>query len=193
MSARPARCPARISPRLWSGLVGLLPGVLRGLESRAPSAQMYLKTHFPVVAMDAVTPNDPEVDILSKLFVRAPRAFSPEEARLFALALNSLTRNAQQVTFQLAFSDIIPGGNADGQQYAKLLVATKRLMQAIKFQAFQQGNGCSEYWLLFSTLGMNADTGLITGKFNPDLKAYLLDLGYKFTTADLESLLMRCQ
>lgn len=40
---------------------------------------------------------------------------------------------------------------------------------------------------------MNADTGLITGKFNPDLKAYLLDLGDKFTTADLESLLMRCQ
>lgn len=136
-------------------------------------------------------PHDPEVDILSKLFVRAPRAFSPEEARLFSLALNSLTQNPQQATFQLAFGDIIPGGNADGQQYAKLLVAIKRLMQAIKFQTFQQGNGCNEYWLLFSTLGMNVDTGLITGKFNPDLKAYLLDLGDKFTTADLESLLMR--
>jgi Initiator Replication protein len=143
--------------------------------------------------MDAVIPNDPEVDILSKLFVRSPRAFSPEEARLFALALNSLTRNAQQVTFQLAFNDIIPGGNEDGKQYAKLLVAIKRLMQAIKFQTFQQGTSCSEYLLLFSTLGMNADTGLITGKFNPDLKAHLLDLGDKFTTADLESLLMRRQ
>lgn len=143
--------------------------------------------------MNEVTPNAPEVDILSKLFVSFPRAFSPEEACLFALSLNSLTQNPQQATFQLAFRDIIPGGNKDGQQYAKLLVAIKRLMQAIKFQTFQQGNGCNRYWLLFSTLGMNADTGLITGKFNPDLKAYLLDLGDKFTTADLESLLMRCQ
>ena len=143
--------------------------------------------------MDAVNPNDPEVDILSKLFVSSPRAFSPEEARLFALGLNSLTQNPQQATFQLAFRDIIPGGNEEGQQYAKLLVATKRLRQAIKFQPFQQGNDCMEYWLLFSTLGMNADTGLVTGKFNPDLKAYLLDLGDKFTTADLESLLMRHQ
>ncbi|UOR00131.1 replication initiation protein (plasmid) [Hymenobacter sp. 5317J-9] len=143
--------------------------------------------------MDAVTPNDPEVDILSKLFVRSPQAFSPEEARLFALALNSLARNAQQATFQLAFSDIIPGGNEDGKQYSKLVVATKRLMQAVRFTTFQQGNSCSEYLLLFSTLGMNTDTGLITGKFNPDLKAHLLDLGERFTTADLESLLMRRQ
>ena len=143
--------------------------------------------------MNAVTSYDPEVDILSKLFVRSPRAYSPEEARLFALALNRLTRNSQQVTFQLAFSDIIPGGNEDGKQYAKLFVATKRLMQATKFQTFQQGNCIREYLLLFSTLGMNADTGLITGKFNSDLKAHLLDLGDKFTTADLESLLMQCQ
>ena len=107
--------------------------------------------------------------------------------------MNCLTRNSHQVTFQLAFNEIIPGGNEDGKQYAKLVVATKRLMQAIKFQTFQQGNSISEYLLLFSTLGMNADTGLITGKFNPDLKAHLLDLGDKFTTADLESLLMRCQ
>ena len=66
-------------------------------------------------------------------------------------------------------------------------------MQAITFKTIQQGKSYSEYMLLFSTLGMNADTGLITGKFNPDLKAYLLDLGDKFTTADLESLLMRRQ
>lgn len=141
--------------------------------------------------MDAVTTHDPEVDILSKVFVRSPRAFSQVEARLFALALKSLTRNSQQVTFQLAFSDIIPGGNEDDKQYAKLVVAIKRLMQATKFQTFQQGNSIREYLLLFSTLGMNADTGLITGKFNPDLKAHLLDLGNKFPTADLESLLMR--
>ena len=141
--------------------------------------------------MDAVTPYDPEVDILSKLFVRSPQAFSPEEARLFALALNSLTQSSRQVTFQLGFNDIISGGNEDGKQYAKLVMVTKRLMQAIKFQTFQQGTNCIEYLLLFSTLGMNADTGLITGKFNSDLKAHLLDLGDKFTTADLESLLMQ--
>jgi hypothetical protein len=65
--------------------------------------------------MDSVIPNDPEVGFLSNLFVRSPRAFSQEEARLFALALNSLTHNSQQVTFKLAFSDIIPGGNEDGK------------------------------------------------------------------------------
>jgi hypothetical protein len=140
--------------------------------------------------MDSVTPNEPEVDFLSDLFVRSPRAFSQEEARLFALALDSLTKDPQQVTFRLAFSDIIPGGNEDGNQYAKLFVATKRLMQAIKFKTFRQGNSCSQYMLLFSTLSVDADTELVTGKFNPDLKAYLLDLGNKFTTTDLESLLM---
>ncbi|TPG58001.1 replication initiation protein [Hymenobacter nivis] len=140
--------------------------------------------------MDPVTPNDPEVDFLSRLFVRSPRAFNQAEARLFALALNSLTQHSSQETFQLAFRDIIPGDNEDGKQYAKLWVATKRLMQAIDYKTFRQGNSRSQYMLLFSTLGMDADTGLVTGKFNPDLKAYLLDLGNKFTTADLEALLM---
>jgi hypothetical protein len=140
--------------------------------------------------MDSVTPNEPEVDFLSDLFVRSPRAFSQAEARLFALALDSLTQNPQQVTFRLAFSDIIPGGNEDGKQYAKLFVATKRLMQAIKFKTSPQEDSCTHYMLLLSTLSVNADTGLVTGKFNPDLKAYLLDLGDKFTTTDLESLLM---
>ncbi|MGI4736843.1 MAG: replication initiation protein [Janthinobacterium lividum] len=114
------------------------------------------------------------------MFVRSPRAFSQAEARLFALALNCLTRNSPQETFQLAFSDIIAGDNGDGKQYAKLWVATKRLMQAINYKTFRQGNSRSQYMHLFSTLGMDADTGLVTGKFNPDLKAYLLDLGGKF-------------
>jgi hypothetical protein len=140
--------------------------------------------------MDSVIPNDPEVGFLSNLFVRSPRAFSREEARLFALALDSLTQDPQQVTFQLAFSDIIPGGNEDGNQYAELFVATKRLMQAIKFKTSPQEDSCTHYMLLFSTLSVDADTGLVTGKFNPDLKAYLLDLGNKFTTTDLELLLM---
>jgi hypothetical protein len=63
-------------------------------------------------------------------------------------------------------------------------------MQAIKFKTFRQANSCSQYMPLFSTLSVDADTGLVTGKFNPDLKSYLLDLGNKFTTTDLESLLM---
>jgi hypothetical protein len=140
--------------------------------------------------MDLVTPNDPEVDFLSTLFVRSPRAFSQEEARLFALALSSLPQHSQQVAFQLAFSDIIPGGNEDGKQYAKLFVATKRLMQAIKFKTFPKEDSCTHYMLLLSTLSVNADTGLVTGRFNSDLKAYLLDLRDKFTAADLELLLM---
>jgi hypothetical protein len=63
-------------------------------------------------------------------------------------------------------------------------------MQAIKFKTSRQEDSCTHYMLLLSTLSVNADTGLVTGKFNPDLKAYLLDLGNKFTTGDLESLLM---
>ncbi|MGI4742575.1 MAG: RepB family plasmid replication initiator protein [Janthinobacterium lividum] len=141
--------------------------------------------------MDPLTPHDPEVDFLSTLFVRSPRAFSQVEARLFALALHRLTPEAQQARFQLAFRDVIPGGNADGKQYAQLWGAVKRLMQATEYKTLRQGNSCSHYLLLFSYLGMDEGTGLVTGKFNPDLKAYLLDLGNKFTTADLEALLRR--
>ncbi|SFQ82101.1 hypothetical protein SAMN04515668_4735 [Hymenobacter arizonensis] len=90
--------------------------------------------------MNAVIPNDPEVDVLSKVFICSPLAFSQEEARLFALALKSLTRDGQQLTFELAFSDIFPGSTEGEKQYAALLVATKRLMQAIKFETFRQGN-----------------------------------------------------
>jgi hypothetical protein len=64
--------------------------------------------------MDSVTPNEPEVDFLSNLF--APRGLSAKgEAHLFTLALNSITQYSQQVTFQLAFSYIIPGSNEDSK------------------------------------------------------------------------------
>lgn len=132
-----------------------------------------------------------EVAYLSDLFVRSPPAFSSVEARLFGLALSILTHESQQLTFQFAFNDIIPGDNADGKQYAKLLVAIKRLMQATKDKTLRQEKGCSQYLLLFSTLSLKPDTEVVTGKFNPDLKEYLLDLSSKYTTPQLEALLMR--
>lgn len=132
-----------------------------------------------------------EVAYLSDLFVRSPPAFSSVEARLFGLALSILTHESQQLTFQFAFNDVIPGDNADGKQYAKLLVAIKRLMQATKDKTLRQEKGCSQYLLLFSTLSLKPDTEVVTGKFNPDLKEYLLDLSSKYTTSQLEVLLMR--
>lgn len=140
--------------------------------------------------MSAHTPNV-EVDFLSNLFVRFPMAFSQVEARLFALALDSLPQRSLHLAFQLAFHDIIPDGYADGQPYAKLQVAMERLSQAIDDKALQQEKGHSRYLYLFSTLGLNPGSELVTGQFNPDLRKQLLDLGSKFTTAELEALLMR--
>ena len=65
--------------------------------------------------MKASSPNVPESTYLSNLFVCSPPAYSPVEARLFARALGGLLQQAQRLSFQLAFRDIIPGGNADGQ------------------------------------------------------------------------------
>lgn len=140
--------------------------------------------------MRAHTPNDPEVNFLGNLFTRFPLAFSQVEARFFVLALDSLHREPLNLTFQLAFHEIIPGGDADGQQYAKLLVAIERLLQATENKVLQQEKGRSQLIYLFSTLGLNPSFELVTGKFNPDLRDYLLDLGGRFTTAELEALLM---
>lgn len=141
--------------------------------------------------MKASSPNVPESTYLGNLFVCSPPAYSPVEARLFARALGGLLQQAQRLSFQLAFRDIIPGGNADGQQYAQLRVAIMRLMQAINDKSLRQEKGCCLYMQLFSILSLDADAEQIMGKFNHDLKAHLMDLGIKFSTAELELLLMR--
>lgn len=139
--------------------------------------------------MRAPSPTDPEVDFLSTLFTRFPLAFSEVEARLFALALGSLPPEARQVTFQLAFDDVIPGGNAD-VQYGKLLVAIQRLLKGIDDKVLREEAGISQFINLFSRLGLNPGARLVTGKFNPDLREQLLVLGGRYTTAELEALLM---
>ncbi len=139
--------------------------------------------------MRAPSPNDPEVDFLSTLFTRLPLAFSQVEARIFALALGSLPPESLQVTFQLAFDDVIPGGNADVQS-GKLLVAIQRLLKGIDDKVLREEKGISEFINLFSSVGLNQGAGLITGKFNPDLREQLLDLGGRYTAAELEALLM---
>ena len=141
--------------------------------------------------MRMLKPDDPEVDFLSSLFVRFPLAFSQVEARLFALALGSLPQESLQLPFQLAIHDIIPGGDANGQQYNKLLVAMGRLSQAIDNKLLREEKGRTQFIYLFSTLGLTPGSELVAGEFNPDLREYLLDLRGKFTTAELEALLMR--
>ncbi|SFQ82128.1 replication initiation protein [Hymenobacter arizonensis] len=143
--------------------------------------------------MKASVPNAPEGPYLDNLLVRSPLAYSPVEARLFARALGGLLPESPQLSFQLAFDDIVPGGNAGGQQYAQLRVAIKRLMQAVKDKSLREEQGCSLYIQLFSVLSLDVDTEQIRGKFNPDLREHLLHLGGKFTTAELEALLMRSQ
>ncbi|MBC8082662.1 MAG: replication initiation protein [Hymenobacter sp.] len=137
------------------------------------------------------TSNDPEIAFLSTLFVRFPLAFSQVEARLFALALSSLPQESRQVTFQLTSDNIIPDGNADDQQYNKLLVAIERLLKGIDDKVLWEEKGIVQFIQLFSRLGLNPGAGLITGMFNPDLREYLLHLSGKYTTAELEALLMQ--
>ena len=132
-----------------------------------------------------------EVDYLSNLLVRSSLAYSPVEARLFVRALGSLFQPPQPLTFQLAFEDIIPGNNQDGKQYAQLSVAAQRLMQAVKDKTSQPDGDSCQYLLLLSTISLDPGTERIRGKFNPDLKAQLLNLESRFTSAELEALLMR--
>ena len=139
--------------------------------------------------MSAPSPNDPEVDFLSILFTRFPLAFSQVEARLFALALGSLPPESPQVTFQLTFDDVIPGDNTD-VQYGKLLVAIERLLKGIDDKVLREEKGISQFINLFSRLGLNPGAGLVTSKFNPDLREYLLDLRGRYATAELKALLM---
>ena len=111
------------------------------------------------------------------------------EARLLAQALGCLRPEAQQLTFQLAFEDILPGGNADGQQYAALEAAQTRLAQPLKYETLRQGHRCSEYIVLFPSLSLDENPGQITGEFNPYLRAYWLELAGAFTAIEVELLL----
>ena len=134
--------------------------------------------------------NDPEINFLSTLFVRFPLAYGQVEARLFALALGSLAAQSQHVTFQLAYNDVIPGGNADGQRDDKLQVAIQRLLQPIDNRLLYEENRRFQLLYLFSRLGWDSSSELVMGEFNPELGEYLLDLGGRYTTAELEALLM---
>lgn len=141
--------------------------------------------------MNTLLSNQLEVGYLSNLLVRCSLAYSAVEARLFIRALNNLFHPPQSLTFQLAFDDIIPGGNQDGRQYAQLSVAAQRLMQAVKDKTSQPDGDSCQYLLLLSTISLDPGTEQIRGKFNPDLKAQLLNMGSRFTPAELETLLMR--
>ena len=126
----------------------------------------------------------------SDLFVRCPLALNQVEARLVILALGRLNQNAEQLTFQLTFEDVLGGGSADSQ-YAKLEKVQQRLTQPLKYETLWLGKRCSQYIPLFTDMSIDQDTELVTGVFNYYLRNYLLDLSGEYPTATLEALLMR--
>ncbi|SFQ82133.1 RepB family plasmid replication initiator protein [Hymenobacter arizonensis] len=131
-----------------------------------------------------------ESDFLVSLFGPFAPTFNPVEARLFARALGGLLPESQQLSFQLAFHDIIPGGNAGGRQYAQLRVAIKRLMQSLQYETFALDHRRTEYIVPFSVLRLDSDTERISGELNPHLSPHWRQLASKFTGAELEALFM---
>ena len=126
----------------------------------------------------------------SDLLVRCPLALDHVEVRLFILALGCLHQHSQRLPFQLTFADVLPDGNVE-DQFAQLDKAQKRLMQPLKYEGRRLGKRFSHWIPLFTEMSIDQDTGLVTGVFNLHLKDYLLDLSGQYTTAQLESLLMR--
>lgn len=125
----------------------------------------------------------------SDLLIRSPLALEQVEARLFVLALGRLTKHSQRLTFQLTFADILPNVNVE-DQLAQLDKAQKRLMQPLKHEGLRLGKRFSHRIPLFTEMGIDQDTGLVTGVFNDYLRHYLLDLADEYTIPKLEALLM---
>ncbi|HEX8656649.1 MAG TPA: RepB family plasmid replication initiator protein [Hymenobacter sp.] len=138
--------------------------------------------------MRAFTPVDEHHALPSDLLVRSPLALQQVEARLFILALGCLHQDVQRLAFEITFDDVLRDGDADGR-YARLEEAQKRLVQLLKYETMRLGKRYSQYVPLFTEMSIDQDTELVTGVFNLHLKAYLLDLGSKLTTAELKSLL----
>jgi len=130
-----------------------------------------------------------EDDFIRSLFGPFALVLNPVEARLLAQALGCLHPATQRLTFEMAFEDILPGGNVGGQQYVQLEKAQTRLTRPLKYETLRQGNRCSEYVVLFTLLSLDEDTERITGELNPYLSAYWQDLAGSFTAVELESLL----
>ena len=129
-------------------------------------------------------------ELPSDLLVRCPLALQQVEARLFILALGCLHQDAQRLTFELTFDDVLWDADAAGR-YVRLEEAQMRLTQALKYETLRMGKRHSQYIPLFTQMSIDQDTELVTGVFNLHLKEYLLDLSSRLTTAELESLLMR--
>ncbi|UPL51399.1 RepB family plasmid replication initiator protein [Hymenobacter sublimis] len=110
----------------------------------------------------------------------------------FIQALSFLHQDAQRLTFEITFDDVLWDGDADSR-YAQLEEAQTRLTQPIKYETLRLGKRHSQYIPIFTDLSIDQKTELITGVFNYYLKDYLLDLSSKLTIDELESLLMMRQ
>lgn len=136
-----------------------------------------------------------EDDFISSLFGPSRLVLTPVAACVLAKALGCLRQKAPQLTFNLAFDDVLskdalPSGNAGRQRYAALEDAQTRLTQPLKYETLRQGHRCSEYTVLFTSLSLDEDTERITGEFNPHFRAYWLELAAAFTPIEVASLLL---
>ncbi|WP_022821674.1 hypothetical protein [Hymenobacter norwichensis] len=136
-----------------------------------------------------------EDDFISRLIGPSRLVLTSVEACLLAQALGCLRQQAPQLTFDLAFDDVLskdtlPGGNTGRQRYAALEAAQTRLTQPLKYETLRQGHRCSDYTVLFTSLSLDEDTERITGEFNPHFRTYWLELAASFTPVEVASLLL---
>ena len=129
-----------------------------------------------------------QIAFLSNAIVRSPLHFSTTEARIFALALSCLHQKEESLDFKIHFRDVI--ASAGGGAYTLLDEAIGRLTLPLVSTNEKKGRPNKKRTALFSSIELDGGgTNLIVGRFNSDLKEYLLDLSGNFTTVELESLL----
>lgn len=139
-------------------------------------------------AMAFVTKNLNTLAYQSNDLVRAPLKLTHVEARIFALALGCLHQLEDSLAVKIHIKDVVnsTGGAAYDMVKAGCLgLSTKPIVN----ETGKIGKRTLVIKTLFTGLKLDEGSGELVGKFNEELKEYLLHLNGQFTIVEIETLL----
>lgn len=121
--------------------------------------------------------------------IHAPLDLSYVESRIFSLALACIHKNDHELPpISMTFKQVF--ASEAGSNYASLAKAIDALVgKRVRLQSVTSKRTQVEVYNIISVLRLDSDTGLITGKFSPDIAPYLLALRNNFTSMEVEILL----
>jgi plasmid replication initiation protein len=120
--------------------------------------------------------------------VRAPLKLTHVEARIFALGLACLHQHSDSLEVSIAIVDVVKssGGAAYDLVKAGCLGLTSK---PVRVESEKAGLRTLVLKPLFKLLKLDEGTGHLTGKFNDELRDYLLQLNGQYTRVEIETLL----